>query len=114
MVCETGRNPVPVGLYLFCVYMDDLSKTLNKCDTGCINGGILINHLMYADDLVIFSPYRAGLQQFLRICSEFGAENDVKYNPTKSTVMTLRTREHRDTVFPGFDLNGVALPVAAR
>ena len=70
---------------MFSVYMDDLSKRLDKCVTGCLNAGILINHLMY-----------------------------VKYNPTKSTVMTLRTQEHRDTVFPGFSLNGVALPVAAK
>ena len=39
--------------YLFCVYMDDLSKKINNVNAGCIIGATLINHLMYADDLVL-------------------------------------------------------------
>ncbi len=39
--------------YLFNIYMDDLSKNAFACKTGCINGLVLLNHLMYADDLVI-------------------------------------------------------------
>ena len=98
--------------YLFNVYMDDLSERLNKCMTGCVIGEIILNHLMYADDLVILSPYSAGLQQLLLICSEFGVENDIKYNAAKSNVMIVRTKEYRDSVFPGFVLNDIALPVA--
>ena len=36
-----------------CVYMDDLSNKLNNVNAGCIIGSSLINHLMYADDLVL-------------------------------------------------------------
>ncbi len=57
-VCQGGI----LSPYLFNIYMDDLSKRLNECKTGCINGRLLLNHLMYADDLVIFSPYSGGLQ----------------------------------------------------
>ena len=39
--------------YLFCVYMDDLSIKLNDIKVGCTIGTTLINHLMYADDLVL-------------------------------------------------------------
>ena len=41
--------------YLFNVYVDDLSQTLNRCRTGCLSGtgNITINHLTYADDLVL-------------------------------------------------------------
>ena len=53
----------------------------------CINGGVVLNHLMYADDLVLFTPYSAGLQQLLSLCSEFRTENDICYNATKSSVM---------------------------
>ena len=36
----------------FCLmYMDDLSVDLKKCPTGCIAGGTVVNHLMYADDI---------------------------------------------------------------
>ena len=36
--------------YLFNVYVNDLSQTLNRSRTGCLSGNITINHLMYADD----------------------------------------------------------------
>ena len=45
----------------FNVYMDCLSETLCKTQTGCNVGGVMINHLMNADDLVIISPYNAFL-----------------------------------------------------
>ena len=32
--------------YLFNVYVDDLSQTLNRCRTGCLSGNMTINHLM--------------------------------------------------------------------
>ena len=47
--------------YLFCVYMDDLSNKLNDIKVGCTIGATLINHLMYADDLVLLSPSAMGL-----------------------------------------------------
>ena len=45
--------------YLFNVYVDDLSRT------GCLSGNITINHLMYADDLVLLSPSATGLRELL-------------------------------------------------
>lgn len=58
--------------FLFNLYMDDLSVQLNWCGTGCMVSNSLINHLMDADDLVIFSG--AGLQHLLRICSQYGID----------------------------------------
>ncbi len=69
--------------YLFNVYVDDLSHELNACNIGCITGTILINHLMYADDLVIMCPYSRGLARLLMICSKYGIENGIRYNSTK-------------------------------
>ena len=42
--------------YLFNVYIDDLSSRLNGLSIGCVLGDLFINHLMYADDLVLISP----------------------------------------------------------
>ena len=42
------------------VYVDELSEELNKCNVGCNLNGHLINHIMYADDLVLISPSSAG------------------------------------------------------
>jgi len=66
---------------LFNLYMDELSERLNGCKTGCTNGTKLVNHIMYADDLVVFSPSSAGLQHLLNVCSDYGLEHDIVYNP---------------------------------
>ena len=76
--------------YLFNVYMDDLSVGLNKCPYGCLVGGKSVNHLMYADDLVIFSPSSAGLAKWLDICSIYGNQHDIRYNSMKSAIVICR------------------------
>ncbi len=53
--------------YLFHIYINDLSKTIIACKTGCINGVMLLNHEIYADDLVIFIPFCGGLQLLLHL-----------------------------------------------
>ena len=58
MGCVRGGLLLP---YLFNVYVDDLSVKLNSCHVGCYYSGGCMNHLMYADDLVIMSPSVAGL-----------------------------------------------------
>ena len=51
----------------FNVYMDGLSEILCRTECGCTMGGRMINHLMYADDLVILSPSAKGLQRLVDI-----------------------------------------------
>ena len=43
--------------YLFNVYIDDLSIALSACHTGCCVSNTIMNHFMYADDLVIFFSF---------------------------------------------------------
>ena len=43
-------------------------------------GNEIINHLMYADDLVIMAPSVAGLSKLLGICKLFGASHDIQFN----------------------------------
>ena len=57
---------------LFTVYMDGLSLSLNDTKTGCSIGVVMVNHLMYADDLVTISPSAKGLQRLLHTCSVYG------------------------------------------
>ena len=51
----------------FNVYMDGLSDILCRTECGCTMGGRMINHLMYADDLVLLSPSAKGLQRLVDI-----------------------------------------------
>ena len=95
--------------YLFCVYMDDLSIKLNDIKIGCTIGTTLINHLMYADDLVLLSPSAMGLSLLLSVCSAYGIEHDIKYNSAKSNVVIFRCNKMKDIRIPNFVLNNILL-----
>ena len=73
--------------YLFCLYMDDLSQRLNNIYTGCMVGNVRVNHLMYADDVVLLSPSANGLQLLMSEYAQFGNSHDIKYNSAKSNIM---------------------------
>ena len=78
MVSGNGvRQGGILSLYLFCIYVDELNKMLYNVHVGCLVGTMLVNHLMYADDLVLLSPSAAGLSILLSICSTYGIEYDV-------------------------------------
>ena len=66
--------------FLFNVYIDDFSISLNAIYAGCYLGKSLINHLLYADDIVLFVPSAKGLQELLDACSLFAAEHEVVFN----------------------------------
>ena len=53
----------------FCLiaHMGDLSVNLKECQSGCIAGGTIVNHLMYADDIVLLSPSATGLSLLLHV-----------------------------------------------
>ena len=97
--------------YLFCVYMDDLSKKLNNVNAGCFMGTALINNLMYADDLVILAPSHVGLSM-LSVCSDYGLEHDIKFNSAKSNniIMIFCCKKFKDIHVPSFELNDNILP----
>ncbi len=90
--------------YLCNVYVDDLSVKLNSCHVGCYYSGGCINHLMYADDLVIMSPSVAGLYKLLHICESFGLSHDVLFNNKKSTIMSFRAGNPKDAHLPLYTL----------
>ena len=81
------RQGIILSPYLFNVYVGDLSVALNACRVGCDVGNVIINHLMYADDLVILAPSVAGLYKLLSICGIFGESNDIIFNQKKSASL---------------------------
>ena len=73
--------------YLFCIFMDDLSLILNNVMTGCVVDEQRINHLMYADDIVLFSPSISRLRQFLLQCELYGESHDILFNSLKCNML---------------------------
>lgn len=97
---------------LFNVDMDDLSKQLGECRTGCMIGHTLMNHFMYADDLTVLCPCSSGFQQLLNICSNYGVDFNMMYNAKKSMVLIVRAKDDLELKFPAFYLSGRTMCVA--
>ena len=76
---------------LFNVYINDLSISLNKLPIGCCSGDNVINHLMYADDIVLLSPSAKGMQRLLDNAYTYGCEYDILFNSQKSQLMIFDT-----------------------
>ena len=74
---------------LFNLYMDRLSVTLSKTKVGCALCKIMVNHLAYADDLVMLSPSAKGLQKLLNIF----------LNMVKSTTLCSITKKRNVCIF---------------
>ena len=95
----------------FNVYMDCLSESLCNTQTGCNVGGVMINHMMYADDLVIISPSANGLQRLVDICAVYGQNHDILFNHDKTVCMYMPSasgnRYYLNT--PVVILNGIQL-----
>jgi len=54
--------------YLFAVYLDDLSTEINNIKAGCYIGEVLLNHLIFADNICVLCPSVRLLQRILDVC----------------------------------------------
>ena len=79
-------SPHLFNIYIY-IYMDDLTIALNKCNTRCVICSTTINHLMYADDLVILSPSVSRLSELMQVCGLYGLNHDIKYNSKNNAVL---------------------------
>lgn len=75
---------------LFNIYVDALSSRLKTRNIGCCVNGTIINHLYYADDLVLISPSLYGLQVLLKDCEVFSKNYDLKFNEMKSYFLYFK------------------------
>ncbi len=97
--------------YLFNVYMDGLSDKLNMSRYGCITSSRNVNHLMYADDLVLIAPSAKGMRELLHICELYGTEQDIKYNPKKSAILICRSLYTKNVSFAPFSIKGESINI---
>ena len=97
--------------YFFNVYVDDLSFKLNNMKIGCVVGAMLVNHLLYADDIVLISPSSRGLYKLLEECEKYGIETDIVFNASKSAVMCYKSKCTSNFRIPDFTLNDSVIPL---
>ena len=73
----------------FGLYMHGLIERLKLSGFGCDIISIIIACIFFADDIVLLSPSRHGLQQMLNICVAYCKEFCLDFNVKKSKVMVI-------------------------
>ena len=73
----------------FAMYMHDLIEELKASGFGCQVIQICIACLFFADDIVLLSPSRIGLQKLLDICFNYCRTFCLDFNVKKSKVMII-------------------------
>ena len=101
---------------LFSVHIDDLFSILRNSGLGCYLHGAYFGCLGYADDLLLLSASRSGLQSMVDTCSVFMKKKCLKFstnaNPAKSKTKCIifsKKPKDRENVLP-IMLNGDNLP----
>jgi hypothetical protein len=84
---------------LFGIYIDKLEDCLEKtCCVGPTLTGIVINLLLYADDIILMARSPHDLENQLRILKEFCSNMGMIVNTDKTKVMIIKSNEiHYDT-----------------
>ena len=97
---------------LFNIYVDVLSQQLNKVMVGCCMNGKVINHLYYADDLVLLSPSTHGMQKLLNECEKYASKYGMKFNENKSVVLNFKGHRFKASPSARLYLNGSLMKTA--
>ena len=92
---------------LFNVYIDCLSKQLTKLQIGCHINSVCMNHLMYADDMVLIAPSPRALQTLMDTCNVYAKSNDLIFNQTKTKCMVIKPKVFSKLYVPVFKLAGI-------
>jgi len=98
--------------YLFTRYIKHLLITVSTSRIGCNIGGLVINILAYADDIVLMAPSWCALQERLFILENCCSVLDVSFNAKKTVCMNLCPRDNSKIVTdnsPSFTLCGQTL-----
>ena len=78
---------------LFSVYIDELFKLLRGSGLGCHISNVFLACFGYADDLLLLSASRSGLQELVKICEKFAKKKSLKFStnvdPDKSKTKCM-------------------------
>jgi len=79
--------------WLFVRYIRDLLTKVVTFKVGCNIGGVFINILAYADDIVLLALSWCGLQYLLDIVVQQSEAIDMSLNARKSVCMVFNPRD---------------------
>ena len=102
---------------LFDLYIWSLIVQIEDVKVGAKLGKVLLNIMLYADDIILVAFSRICLQRLLDIVAEFGKKREIKFNPDKSVTMVFENeikKKHpkKDEIIENpFVMNDTMIPV---
>lgn len=69
---------------MFIEYADLANVLLKKKKIVCVFSSKLINHICYADDMILLCPFLSKLQELVRVHEDFTAEYGLTYIVNKT------------------------------
>lgn len=105
---------------LFSIYIEELAELIEKSPYGIRVGGLKIDIILYADDVILLSNTALDLQKMLDITSQFGLNHEIKFNVNKTNIIVFHNkRKYSKSSINGLDsddkirfrLDGQLVPV---
>ena len=91
---------------LFNIYDNVLSTSLNEKYIGCCLKNKVVNHLYYADDLVLVSPTAARMNGLIQECASFSTEYGPKFNESKTVLLYFKPDNFKINPCTSIKMNG--------
>ena len=101
------RQGCTLSPLLFLIFVEGLSQELRKSELGIQEGKLILNHLLFADDLALCAASQEDLQSLLDIVYIYSGKWRFKFNITKSNVMIISGKRQQGQLreyFLGLDL----------
>ena len=90
--------------WLFARYIRGLISEVVMSKVGCNIGGVVINVLAYADDIVLITPSWRGMQYLLNIIDEQSSIIDMEINTKKTVCMVFAPKRRSCIVASSFPI----------
>ena len=103
---QWGKARGVLSPYSFAAYLDELSIQLGSSRVGYTVGNMVLNHLMFADDICVFSPSISGLQCLLNICGDYAAKHQITFNCNKTIGVLFCPKNYKQPAPSNVFLNG--------
>ena len=71
------------------MYIEDLIKDIEELNEGADIYDMIIDIILYADDILLLSNTKEGLQKMLDVTQKYGEKWEIKFNPDKTTFMVF-------------------------
>ncbi len=85
---------------LFALYIESIIKHIDNSGLGIKIGTMVINILLYADDIILLANDSSEMQKMLDIVARVGSDLQVKFNSSKTNFLNTNTVINTITIIP--------------